>query len=442
MEKNNKFKYHYKWKKEKEGFEANVVCWVIIGDNNEENILDLSLVSIKKIFQGHYLCKPIVKYALNETIKKIQEHNNNIIIGCVEVQSEKPEIAKKCYDNSFRELGFKKILEESWNEGDDINVDYIMEYKLDRFLNQDIKKPHLGDQYFKGGRKKKTRRKPIRINPKMRGVFTKKAKKKGMSVQRYANYVIKKYKGKKKTKKQLKLLRQAVFAKTAKKWKKRKKKRGGGLPQELRKIWKNEQHKKKRKRGNKDMNTKKLMEVMNSPVKKRIKKTNEEIERGREEWIKKKLQDDIHQFVELFKKQFGQTTKADIILYDIQRRKSLKRKQEHPNYKQYIEDYIKNANDASTKIKFINTFINIFNKRLNRKRLSELYDEDPELERKFFEKFDAMSRTPSGRWDKKDSIIYDGNLGRNSPLEFITDSQPVSLNMTKRDDNYFFNRPG
>ena len=53
-----------------------------------------------------------------------------------------------------------------------------MEYKLDRFLNQDIKKPHLGDQYFKGGRKKKTRRKPIRINPKMRGVFTKKAKKK------------------------------------------------------------------------------------------------------------------------------------------------------------------------------------------------------------------------------------------------------------------------
>lgn len=53
-----------------------------------------------------------------------------------------------------------------------------------------------------------------------------------------------------------------------------------------------------------------------------------------------------------------------------------------------------------------------------------------------------MSRTPSGRWDKKDSIIYDGNLGRNSPLEFITDSQPVSLNMTKRDDNYFFNRPG
>ena len=105
---------------------------------------------------------------------------------------------------------------------------------------------------------------------------------------------------------------------------------------------------KKKKARNKDMNTKKLMEVMNSPVKKRIKKTNEEIERGREEWIKK-LQDDIHQFVELFKKQFGQTTKADIILYDIKRRKSLKRKQEHPNYKQYIEDYIKNANDASTK---------------------------------------------------------------------------------------------
>ena len=69
----------------------------------------------------------------------------------------------------------------------------------------------------KGGRK----RKPIKINPKMKGVFTRKAKRKGMSVQKYASYVIKKYKGKTKNKKQLKLLRQAVFAKTAKKWKKR-----------------------------------------------------------------------------------------------------------------------------------------------------------------------------------------------------------------------------
>ena len=69
-----------------------------------------------------------------------------------------------------------------------------------------------------GGRRK---RKPIKINRKMKGVFTRKAKRKGMSVQKYARYVIKKYKGKTKNKKQLKLLRQAVFAKTAKKWKKR-----------------------------------------------------------------------------------------------------------------------------------------------------------------------------------------------------------------------------
>ena len=68
------------------------------------------------------------------------------------------------------------------------------------------------------------KRKPIRINPKMRGVFTRKAKKKNMTVQQYAKYIIKKYKGKTKNKKQLKLLRQAVFAKTAKKWKKRTKK--------------------------------------------------------------------------------------------------------------------------------------------------------------------------------------------------------------------------
>ena len=77
-------------------------------------------------------------------------------------------------------------------------------------------------------------RKSIRINPKMRGVFTKKAKRKGMSVQKYAKHIVKKYKGKKKTKRQLKLFRQALFAKTAKKWKKKKtrKKRGGVYTQE------------------------------------------------------------------------------------------------------------------------------------------------------------------------------------------------------------------
>lgn len=78
----------------------------------------------------------------------------------------------------------------------------------------------------KGGRTKKrrtktTRRKrkglrPIVINPKMKGNFTKKAKKANMSVQQYARYVIKKYKGKTKTKKQVKLLREAVFARNAK----------------------------------------------------------------------------------------------------------------------------------------------------------------------------------------------------------------------------------
>lgn len=88
---------------------------------------------------------------------------------------------------------------------------------------------------------------PIKINPKMRGVFTKKAKRKKMSVQKYANYVIKKYKGKKKTKKQLKLLRQAVFAKTAKKWKKRKKKRGGDYSRIAKKLLKNKTRRKIRK---------------------------------------------------------------------------------------------------------------------------------------------------------------------------------------------------
>ena len=76
-----------------------------------------------------------------------------------------------------------------------------------------------------GKRKTRRKRKPIKINKKMKGVFTRKAKKHKMSVQKYARYVIKKFKGKTKNKRQLKLLRQAVFAKTAKKWKKRKRRR-------------------------------------------------------------------------------------------------------------------------------------------------------------------------------------------------------------------------
>lgn len=65
-------------------------------------------------------------------------------------------------------------------------------------------------------RKKRKGLRPIVINPKMKGNFTKKAKKANMSVQKYAQYIIKKYKGKPKTKKQLKLLREAVFARNAK----------------------------------------------------------------------------------------------------------------------------------------------------------------------------------------------------------------------------------
>ena len=65
----------------------------------------------------------------------------------------------------------------------------------------------------------------IKINPKMKGVFTRKAKSHGMSVQKYAAYIIKKYKGKCKTKNELKLLRQAVFAKSSRKFKRKKSKK-------------------------------------------------------------------------------------------------------------------------------------------------------------------------------------------------------------------------
>jgi len=59
------------------------------------------------------------------------------------------------------------------------------------------------------------------IKKRMRGVFTKKAKAKGKSVQAYAREVIRKYKG---TGRQTKLLRQAVFARNAGRWAKRRKK--------------------------------------------------------------------------------------------------------------------------------------------------------------------------------------------------------------------------
>ncbi len=108
-------------------------------------------------------------------------------------------------------------------QGKAINLLYR---KFNDLHNRMLKIENLYPAGTSGGRrKKKTRRKPIRINPKMRGVFTKKAKRKGMSVQKYAKYIVKKYKGKKKTKRQLKLFRQALFAKTAKKWKKKKRRK-------------------------------------------------------------------------------------------------------------------------------------------------------------------------------------------------------------------------
>ena len=83
------------------------------------------------------------------------------------------------------------------------------------------KKKHRKKRNIRKTYRKKYQKRKIKINPKMRGIFTKKAKKNKMNVQKYANYIIRKYRGKTKTKKQLKLLRQAVFAKTSKKWKKK-----------------------------------------------------------------------------------------------------------------------------------------------------------------------------------------------------------------------------
>jgi len=51
-----------------------------------------------------------------------------------------------------------------------------------------------------GKKRKRIKSRKIKINPKMRGVFTRKAKRAKMTVKQYANHIIKKYKDKKKTK--------------------------------------------------------------------------------------------------------------------------------------------------------------------------------------------------------------------------------------------------
>ena len=145
----------------------------------------------------------------------------------------------------FREIVWISVVNDWWYEKGVCAIegacskteisghDYEINSKL--FLKWSIRKIREynkqkgGKKRYKRTRKKRTKRtkkrKPIKINPKMKGVFTRKAKKKGMSVQKYAAYIIKKYKGKTKNKQQLKLLRQAVFAKTVKKWKKGKRKK-------------------------------------------------------------------------------------------------------------------------------------------------------------------------------------------------------------------------
>lgn len=74
----------------------------------------------------------------------------------------------------------------------------------------------------KASHKKKSKKTqtPIRINPEMKGAFTRKARNHKMTVKQYADHVIKRYRGKTKNPRDVKLLRQAVFVKNARSWKK------------------------------------------------------------------------------------------------------------------------------------------------------------------------------------------------------------------------------
>ena len=168
----------------------------------EKNILDESI--------------DIMLWALNindsEDILCPYREQKNFVLDTIKIFDLEFKYHLDRYKYSSRYLNEKDFLsrEEHRNKG--------IKPRSNPYYSRSIYRNNSG----KGTKRKKRtkKRKPIKINPKMKGVFTRKAKKKGMSVQKYAAYIIKKYKGKTKNKKQLKLLRQAVFAKTAKKWKK------------------------------------------------------------------------------------------------------------------------------------------------------------------------------------------------------------------------------
>ena len=63
---------------------------------------------------------------------------------------------------------------------------------------------------------KKAKKFSFDLNPRTEGLFSRKAKARGKTVQAYAVEVIKKYRGKTTSPEQVKLLRQAVFARNAK----------------------------------------------------------------------------------------------------------------------------------------------------------------------------------------------------------------------------------
>ena len=167
---------------------------------------------------------------LKEDFEQFRKKNYDLILNHLKImktdeyKAVKKGIApdKKCF-LTLEKIGDPYLKQVKRKEERDKVIARQRYQKLPRLDSHLIHNPYLTGGKRKKKTRKKTRRKPIRINPNMHGVFTKKAKRKRMSVQKYANYIVKKYKGKKKTKKQLKLFRQALFAKTAKKWKKKRK---------------------------------------------------------------------------------------------------------------------------------------------------------------------------------------------------------------------------
>ena len=171
------------FKDEIHGFQGEV--HIVIGGNSED--IYISQVKLAQKNRGQHLCKLMLTSCLKEAYKIIRLGNEEYnlapitkeikqqLTGEVYISTAREtfEAAKKCYIDSFLEIGF--ILTSEFSEEYDPkgstneNAEYIsqnLQFTEDAQSKEvkDESVPHFGDQYFKKGgfffSKKKTRKRP------------------------------------------------------------------------------------------------------------------------------------------------------------------------------------------------------------------------------------------------------------------------------------------